>query len=157
MSSGSSYVTLLNWNTGVLFRMVSRKRVGLMGKKARFTLKVIKAWVHFVKSVTFLGWKSENFLSHIGWWFKQIFAGQLFVHSSPLCHYGIVRLPEELSEQHTNSIPRRMKDRIMQNIRRVLTLQNWQNGSKVTTIHLDCLPANSYIASPPASPPHLSE
>lgn len=37
----------------------------------------------------------------------------------------------------------------MQNIRRVLILQNWQNGSKVTTIHLDCLPANSYIASPP--------
>lgn len=54
-----------------------------MGKKARFTLKVIKAWIHFVKSVTFLGWKSENFQRDSKphrWWFKQIFAGQLFVH-----------------------------------------------------------------------------
>lgn len=41
--------------------VVEREEEEDLGEKARFTLKVNKAFTHFVKSVTFLGWKSESF------------------------------------------------------------------------------------------------
>ena len=36
-------------------------------------------------------WKFSEILGHTGWWFNQVFAGQLLVCFYPLCYYGIVR------------------------------------------------------------------